>query len=114
MNTEERILWVAYTNTDLTEGRGRDVPHAVCERESTAKRLAKNCYVMGAEGPVRPIKLLHHEGRWYAPYELTTPIPPTKDDLAREELKAAVDGVLEKARAAGLTDAEIKLLKKSL
>ena len=33
--TEKRTIWVAYTNTDCTEGRGRDVPIAFCAAEAT-------------------------------------------------------------------------------
>ena len=34
--TEKRTVWVTYTNTDCTEGRGHDVPIAVCAAEATA------------------------------------------------------------------------------
>lgn len=39
--TEKRTVYVAYTNTDCTEGRGRDVPIAVCSAEATALRLER-------------------------------------------------------------------------
>jgi len=37
--SSERIVYVAMTNTDLTEGRGWQIPLAVCEAESTAIRF---------------------------------------------------------------------------
>jgi hypothetical protein len=48
--TEKRTVWVAYTNTDCTEGRGYDVPIAVCAAEATAVRLARKQYVQGSDG----------------------------------------------------------------
>jgi hypothetical protein len=53
--TEKRTIWVAYTNTDCTEGRGRDVPIAFCAAEATAIRLARKKYVQGSDGPVRTL-----------------------------------------------------------
>ena len=61
---QERTLYVAYTNTDLSEGRGRDVPIAVCELEVTAKRLAACRYAQGTDGPVRPVTMLRYQGKW--------------------------------------------------
>lgn len=111
MTTEERTLWVAYTNTDLTEGRGREVPKHVCEAEATARRLAKGISVMGTDGDVRPVKLLVHEGKLFVPYELARAVPPTPQDKQAQAKVDAKEAALAKAKAAGLTDADIKALR---
>lgn len=53
--SNKKTVWVAYTNTDCTEGRGYDIPIAVCELEVTARRLARGRHVQGSDGPVRPV-----------------------------------------------------------
>lgn len=111
MTTEERTLWVAYTNTDLTEGRGRQVLAHVCEMEATARRLAKGIGPMGTGGEVHPVKLLVHEGKLYVPYELARAVPPTPEDQQAQAKADAKEAALAKAKAAGLSDADIKALR---
>lgn len=106
--TEERILYVAYTNTDCTEGRGTDIPIATCESEVTAKRLAKRSYVQGSDGPVREMRLLHHDGKWYAPLGCINIIPPSDEDKLEIAAITKKNSAMEKAKAAGLTDDDIK------
>jgi hypothetical protein len=108
--SEEKILYVAYTNTDCTEGRGTDVPIATCESEITAKRLAKRRYIQGSDGPVREISLLQHDGKWYAPLGCINIIPPSDEDKLEIAAIAAKNSAMDKARAAGLTDDDIKAL----
>lgn len=104
-------VWVAYSNTDCTEGRGMDVPIAVCKMEVTAKRLARGRYVQGSDGPVRPMNLIQVDGNWYAPTALVNVIEPTKEDLAVHEAAERRRVVLEKAKSLGLTDEDIATLK---
>jgi hypothetical protein len=110
---QERTLYVAYTNTDLSEGRGRDVPIAVCELEVTAKRLAALRYVQGTDGPVRPVTMLRYQGKWYIPAGVVAVVPPTEDDIAYEAHMAARQQVLERARAAGLTEDDLAIIQAS-
>lgn len=108
---EKRSVFVAYTNTDCTEGRGHDVPVAVAEIEATAKRLARGQYVQGTDGPVREVELKLLDGFWYVPLRAVHVIPPTEDDKrvqARADERAVV---LTKARQLGLTDEEIAALQ---
>lgn len=111
MSTEERTLWVAYTNTDLTEGRGQQVPKHVCEMEATARRLAKGISVMGSDGEVCPVKLLVHDRKLYAPYSLVRAVPPTPEDQRAQAKADAKEAAIAKAKAAGLSDADIKALR---
>ena len=61
--TNRKTAWVAYTNTDCTEGRGYDIPIAACELEVTARRLARGRHVQGSDGPVRPVDQLRGKPR---------------------------------------------------
>lgn len=108
--TEKRTVWVAYTNTDCNEGRGYDVPIAVCEIETTARRLARGQYIQGGDGPVREVELLKIDGEWYAPSHAFTVVKPTQEDLAEQHTLERKRALLEKAKACGLTDADLKAL----
>lgn len=108
--TEKRTVYVAYTNTDCTEGRGHDVPIAVCAVEETAKRLGRKRYVQGSDGPVRKMELVKIDGQWYAPGPCYNIVEPTSDDIAAQTAIDAKRAALEKAKEAGLTDEDIKAL----
>lgn len=108
--SETRTVYVAYTNTDCTEGRGRDVPIAVCEMEITALRLAKKRYVQGSDGPVLKMDLVMIDGKWYAPSSAIQLIAPTEEDRVLQKRLDATRAAAEKAKAAGLSQDEIDLL----
>jgi hypothetical protein len=110
MMTEKRTVWVAYTNTDCTEGRGHDVPIAVCAAEITALRLGRGGYVQGHDCPVRPMDLVKIDGKWYAPSAAISVIEPTKEDVAAQAALDAKREAMAKAKAAGLTDADLLAL----
>jgi len=107
---EKRTVWVAYTNTDCTEGRGHDVPIGVCSMEITARRLARKQYVQGSDGPVRSMELVKIDGRWYAPSSAINVIEPTREDEAAQRTLDKKRAIVEKAKAAGLTDADLSIL----
>lgn len=107
---ETKTVWVAYTNTDCTEGRGHDVPIAVCSVESTARRLAKKQYVQGSDGPIRPLELVKIDGKWYAPTAAINVLEPSKEDVANQALVDSKRAAIDKARAVGLTDADLAAL----
>lgn len=108
--SEKRTVWVAYTNTDCTEGRGRDVAIAVCATEATALRLARGKYVQGSDGPVRTMDLVKIDGEWYAPSSAINVIAPTREDTAAQAAIDAKREAMAKAKAAGLTDADLLAL----
>lgn len=110
---ETKTVWVAYTNSDLTEGRGAQIPLAICELKSTAIRLGAREYVMGTNCPVYPTELVKVDGKWYAPRGLIQVLPPTDADVkAQAEYDAAEDAV-GKALALGLTPEEIAAIRGS-
>lgn len=108
---ETKQVYVAYTNTDCTEGRGYDVPIAVCEMEETAKRMAKGKYLQGSDGPVRSATCIKLDQLWYAPMSIVRVIAPSDDDRKKQKAEAARKQVIEKMKAAGLTEDEIHLLQ---
>lgn len=105
---DKKTVYVAYTNTDCTEGRGSDVPIAVCAIEATALRLARKQYVMGSDGPVRQMELVKINGKWYAPGAAINIIAPTDADTAAQALLDAKRQAFTKAKAAGLSDDDIQ------
>ena len=117
MNTKE--VWVAYSNTDLTEGHGGDIPIAVCALEITALRLAKGKYVQGSTAPVEKMVLIEVEpGKWFLPVKGVHITPPSSEDvkahndaIRAQAIRDAKDEVLKKAAAAGLTEDDLAILK---
>lgn len=107
---EQKTVWVAYTNTDLTEGRGYDVPIAVCEAKFTAVRLARKKYVQGGDGPVRAIDMLKVDDKWYVPSAAIYIVSPTTEDAAAQKAMEAKSQALAKVMAAGLTDDDLLAL----
>jgi hypothetical protein len=107
IEVEIKDVWVAWTNTDLTEGRGRLVPLAVCELETTAIRLGRKGSVMGSDCDIskEPAVFL---GCWLVPgvIQAATGADRTAQVALTERRSAEA-----KAKAAGLTDAEIKALR---
>ena len=60
-------VFLVMTNTDKTEGKGRNRIERVCRREATALRLAKGADVQGSDGSVSQsiavvAKYQYHEG----------------------------------------------------
>lgn len=107
---EKKEVFVTYTNTDCTEGRGADVPIAVCKLEATAIRLGRKRYVQGSDGPIRKAELIELDGKWYYPSQAVYVVPPTKEDLASQKVMDDRRAVIDKARAAGLTDDDLRML----
>ena len=104
------ILWAVYTNSDLTEGRGREFVKHFCAFKATALRLAKRGYVQGSDCPVRSVEVFLLEGKRVLPASIIQVVKPTALD---DEAQAAIDrrdAAIEKARAAGMTDDDIRNL----
>ncbi len=110
MRAHTNTVWVAYTNTDCTEGRGMDVPIAVCAVKATAIRLAKNRYVQGSDGPVRPVELICIDNQWFDPYNAVHVVEPTEEDVRTQNRTEARLAAIALAKAAGLTDQDLAAL----
>lgn len=113
---QEREIWVVWTNTDLTEGRGTEYALHYCELEATARRLAKGGYVQGCDCRITKKKMFLHENMWYAPGPHITP-PSDTDRQVEQQLEvertkqARRDQAIARARELGLSDEDLEILK---
>jgi len=105
---------VAWTNTDLTEGRGAIIPHVICEVEATARRLGRRQNVQGGDCEIAPILLYRlptgnswPSSAWYGPIHLKHPSREDEAEQKRLDKRAAA---LERARSAGLSDQDLAIL----
>lgn len=112
---KEKDIWVVYNNTDLSEGRGWIYAQYVCEKESTARRLAKKAGIQGSDASVSLGKAYYIGNKWYFERLLTQ---PTKEDLLEEQRLEEINRkqkekneILEKALSLGLTQEEIEKLR---
>jgi hypothetical protein len=112
--TNLRTAYVAWTNSDRTEGRGRRFPLVVCECRPTADRLSKGKYVQGTDCDVTEEDIFIHNGKTYGPIDL---ISPSEEDImaqreidARKRLKEKQEKILAKALALGLSKEDIEIL----
>jgi hypothetical protein len=113
---KKSTVYVTYVNTDLTEGRGEDVPLCVCKLRSTAWRKGLEENVQGSNGIVKPVDLIEIEdengnAKWYAPVpECVRIIQPNKLDLFNDNQDKKRQMALQKARDLGLTAEDIYYL----
>lgn len=103
--------FVAWTNSDLTEGKGWAIPLAVCLKKATAKRLGKKGGVQGCDCYVGANDIFWYNGQWYGPIDLQ--YPTVEDDIEQEEYDKKTEAI-QKAKKLGLTDEEIKSLSGGL
>jgi len=113
---KKATVYVAYINSDLTEGRGYAVPLCVCKLKSTAIRLGKGKSVQGLDAIVKPVNLIeimeNNVAKWYAPVdECLNIVSPTFQDKKIEKENNRKERIIQKAKDLGLTEKEIKLLK---
>lgn len=81
---EEIEFWAVETNSDLTEGRGVQSVAHICKLEATARRLARKAYVQGSDAPVKPVKLVEYDGKFFWPQSCITLVEPTAVDIAEQ------------------------------
>lgn len=105
----QQTVYVAWTNSDLTEGRGIQYPLAVCSLEATATRIGKGNYVQGDDCPITRENSVRIEGKWLVPGRI---IGPSPEDMESEKSERKRRAVLMRAKAAGLTDEDIETLRK--
>ena len=109
--------YVVNVNADLTEGRGPIYPKYVCREKATAIRLASGADVQGHDAKVTSVKIRRVDNQWLGPIRLLLPTAEDKieqkrlDDVKVKQQVASI--VAAKAKAAGLTDEDIAILKAS-
>lgn len=97
-------MFVVYTNTDLTEGRGYQYPIAWAEVRTTAIRQAHKKGVMGSDAEVREVTGFRVGRNTYGPVRLEA---PSADDAAKEAVNKARREAIERAKTAGLSDEDV-------
>lgn len=105
--TSHKKIWIAWTNTDLTEGRGSVIPKAICETEATAIRLGKKGSVQGSDCHVTESIAVLVNGNWLYPGELNY---ATDEDKRKQKLIDESRAVVDKAKSLGLTESDLKAL----
>lgn len=98
-------VFIVWSNTDLTEGRGYPVAAHVCELRATALRLAKGAGVMGSDADVQEFQAIYHAGNWCVPRQIT---PATQEDKEAQYAADVRAQAIARAKAAGLTDADLR------
>lgn len=107
---DHKTVYVAWTNEDLAQGRGRRIPLAVAELEATAIRMGRKGSVQGCDCPVSSVVAVKVEGHWMAPCVIHSPTPA--DERAQERTRQR-RAALDRAREAGLTEDEIRAIQGS-
>lgn len=104
-------IFVVWTNTDRTEGRGAQYPLHVTKLKETAMRLARGAGVQGCDADVIEDVAYLINGVWYMP---ATVMAGTDEDrakeharLEKEKIERAARTALDKAAKLGLTDEDI-------
>lgn len=110
-----KTAWAVIVNADLTEGRGPNVISHLCEKMTTAIRLAKGASVQGCNGGIEEVDLLEHNGMLYGPVRL---VQPTAEDDREQEKADTARAQADRRREAevhakelGLTDEDIEALR---
>jgi len=113
-----KTAWVAWSNTDLNEGRGLIFPLFVCELKETALRKGKGHDVQGSDCSVTEVELVQKGSLVYGPIVL---IPGSKEDIAlaaknkiADERKEKLKEVIGRAKDLGMSDKDINLLLQGL
>lgn len=109
---ESREVFAVIGNTDCTEGRGNHFVKDYCETSAMARRLGHKGYVQGGDCPVEKRTLYKPDGEtsWFGP--VTVKSPTEQDEKNQVKLDEQTEA-LERARSAGLSDAEIALIRAS-
>jgi N-acetylglucosamine-6-phosphate deacetylase len=104
---DTKDVWVAWANTDNTEGRGFDYPKYVCQTEATAIRKGKNGFVQGSNCPVSKSIAIKIDNTWLVPGKI---VQATSQDMRFQIELDRRRSLIEKAKKAGFTDDDLKLM----
>lgn len=105
--SEVKDVVLVIVNTDNTEGRGYQYPLFVCETIEVAKRLCAGRGVMGSDAPIQKQKAYKINNIWYYPSNIEK---ENLTDKKNREKREAVEAVITKAKEAGLSESDIKIL----
>lgn len=106
---ESKQVWVAWTNSDCTEGRGYQYPLHVAETQDTARRLGRRGSVQGSDCNVTECTAVRINNQWLVPGRIE---PETIADKQARQAREAREEVIAKAKAAGLSDDDLALISR--
>lgn len=109
MSDDTKEIHVVWTNTDLTEGRGRQHPIGWFDSRADAIEFGKKKYVMGSDCSVTRENAVRRDGllTWWAPVAIT---PASQHGKKLDGAAEAAQAARVKALALGLSPDEIKAL----
>lgn len=107
---ETKPVYVAWTNTDLTEGRGLEYPLCVAESMETAQRHGYKKSVQGGNCRVSEETAVKVKGIWLIPGRI---LPESQEDLKKRINREEKEAVLAKVKSLGLSESEVAVLAKS-
>lgn len=105
--TDTKIVFVVWTNTDLTEGKGRQYPLYVCDSQTTALRLAKKQGVQGTDADVYDEEAYRINNKWYAPARIQA---ANLSDKKIDKDRQIREDTINKAKKLGLSNEDILAL----
>lgn len=108
--TAVRKVVAVRSNRDLTEGRGEEYQKALCETQATANRIGRGGYVQGTDCPTRPQMLFQINGQttWFGPVDV---VKATDNDFKRQAIMNEQQAAIERAKSAGLSDDDLRLIR---
>jgi len=112
MNEEWKIegtrkIFVAWVNSDLTEGKGYRIPLFICMSRTTAIRLGKGRNVLWSDAFIEEDKIFKIGGKWYGPCLIEH---PSREDIEIDEISKRKEEIVAKAKKAGLTEDDLKII----
>jgi len=104
---DSKPVWVAWTNTDCTEGKGFTVPCVIAESYEAAERLGSGRNVQGSNCHVTESLAVKINNTWLIPGRISQ---ENDADKKKRRMREAREAALEKAKKAGLTPDDLAAL----
>ncbi len=104
---ETKPVWVAWTNTNLTDGYGESYPLCVGESPEVCERLGIKGGVQGSRCHVTKESAVKVNGKWLIPGRI---ILEEKVDTTKRKIREAKEKAIEEAKALGLSEEQIKAI----
>ena len=105
---ETKDVWVAWSNTDCTEGRGRPYAKYICESQACAIRKGKGGSVQGSNCQVTKSFAVKIKNQWLVPGYVESNL--TIDNEMQKHLDEAIK-LKQRLLEAGFSEEEIKKIK---
>lgn len=105
--TNSKTVFIPWTNTDCTEGKGQQYPLEVCQLLATAIRKGHQRFVQGLNCPVTEETAYMIDGHWYAPVIIHG---PTARDRGEQVRLDKLEKIKERCYARGLSENDVKYL----